>query len=457
MLVPLPRLVATFQALYSSSEQLIVESPSTDKLDRIIEAGLVRPAENELLAYWFAQYLSVRQGLWDLINDCLESGDRIANGLNDKQVWSHFVVGYSAACLLIRNDQHFLFDIVRHSILQRKFNEAFVEYRIPRKQYTRIFSAFVDGADALRVYDAIHDAKKNQKMIESLRDDLVVGDIAKQLPVFEQWLSPSKRTYLQRLMTYLSHKLRRKSVVVLNNLLSRTVEKVGRAASEIQLPLEKRASIKLRQKMVDVLKPGDVLITRHDTALTNLFLPGFWPHAALYVGTVEQREALGVEVSEATAISWSNERCVLEALKDGVHFRPITETLAVDNFVVLRPNLSTADIKAGIERVVRHEGKLYNFDFDFFSSDRLVCSEVVYRAFDGLGDLIFPLTERAGRQTLSPEDLVRLALESNTMQVVGIFGMGRSLTRYVVGELAEQIARKSIDVGSIDGGSSVDG
>lgn len=438
------RLLSTFRALLQASDQLEADAPSPDTLAGIIETGLVRPAENELLAYWFARYLSIRQSLWDLINDCLASGDRHAHGLSDEEVWSHFVVGYSAACLLIRNDQQFLFDIANHTVLQRKFNEAFAEYRIPRKQYTTVFSAFVDGADALRIYDAIHDAKKNRKMLERLCNDPVIGELARQLPTFESWLNPSKRTYLQRLMAYLSHKWRRKSVVVLNNMLSRTVENVGRAASEIQLPLDKRVSVELRQQMLEELKPGDVLVTRHDTAFTNLFLPGFWPHAALYVGTVEQRAQLGVEVSTDTASKWRDERCVLEALKDGVRFRPITETLAVDNFLVLRPNLSDDNIRLGIERVVKHEGKLYNFDFDFFSSDRLVCSEVVYRAFDGLGDFTFPLTERAGRHTLSPEDIVNLAIGTDKLSVEGVFGVDISRTQYMTGTMAQTIAQRSI-------------
>jgi len=444
MNTPLTRLLSTFRALHQASDQLEVDAPTVDTLNVIIETGLVRPADNDLLAYWFAQYLSIRQSLWDLINDCLASGDREVYGLSDEQVWSFFVVGYSAACLLIRNDQAFLFDIASHSVVQRKFNEAFVEYRIPRKQYTSIFSAFVDGRDAIRIHDAIHDAKKNQKMLHKLRDDPIIGELARELPVYESWLDARKRTYLQRLFVYLSHKWRRKGVVVLNNMLSTAVENVGRAASELQLPLDKRVSNALRLQMIDALQPGDILVTRHDTAFTNLFIPGFWPHAALYVGTVEQRDAMGIEIQADTAQKWRGQACILEALKDGVRFRPITETLAVDNFVVLRTHLGTAEIKAGIERVVRHEGKLYNFDFDFFSSERLVCSEVVYRAFDGLGELNFPLTERAGRYTLSPEDLVKVAIQTDDLQVVGVYGVGASREQYTTGG-AEQIVKATLN------------
>jgi len=128
MSVPVNRLLSTFRALKQASDQLESDAPSAQMLNRIIESGLVRPADNELLGYWFARYLSVRQLLWDLINDCIESGNREEHGLTDEQVWSYFIVGYSAACLLIRNDQAFLFDIARHSVVQRKFNEAFNDY-----------------------------------------------------------------------------------------------------------------------------------------------------------------------------------------------------------------------------------------------------------------------------------------------------------------------------------------
>lgn len=444
----LDRLYSTFRALHQASEQLDADTPSTETLNGIIESGLARPDDDELLSYWFARYLSVRQSLWNLINDCIDSHDKQAPGLSDEQVWSHFVIGYCSACLLIRNDQIFLFDIANHSVVQRKFNEAFDEYRIPRKQYTRIFSAFVDRRDALRLYDAIHDAKKNRLMLHKLCSDPLVGDLAKALPVFESWVDARKRTYLQRLLAYLSHKWRRKSVVVLNNMLSRAVENVGRAASELVLPIDKRVSNELRKQMIDELQPGDILITRHDTAFTNLFIPGFWPHAALYVGTVAERESMGVDIQADTAAKWTDQVCILEALKDGVRFRPVTETLAVDNFIVLRPNLNAADIKSGIERVVHHEGKLYNFDFDFFSSERLVCSEVVYRAFDGIGNLRFPLTERAGRHTLSPEDLVNFALQTDYMKVVGVFGVGASRSRYTTGKDAENIVNSTVDAGS---------
>lgn len=74
-----------------------------------------------------------------------------------------------------------------------------------------------------------------------------------------------------------------------------------------------------------------------------------------------------------------------------------------DSAAVLRPSgLSKTQIKDAISRAFRHLGKPYDFQFDFDSADKLVCSELVFRAFSGMPELEFPLVDVMGRRTLPP-------------------------------------------------------
>jgi hypothetical protein len=191
-----------------------------------------------------------------------------------------------------------------------------------------------------------------------------------------------------------------------------------------------------------------VLITRHDLAVTNLFLPGFWPHAALFVGTASERDRMGVLIDPERRRRWNGDRTVLEALKDGVLFRSLETTLAVDAVVVIRPQLRTGDIAEALSRVSVHEGKGYNFDFDFFRTDRLVCTEVVYRAFDGIGPIDIPLRERSGRPTLSAEDLLDLAIAGRGFDPVAISGVEGCLDTVVSGAEVHSITAASYRSGN---------
>ena len=427
----LERLADTVAGLVDASVLLKNDKPARDELQVIIERGEFRPAEDEAIGYWFARYLSVREGLWDVIDDARELlAGRDPDPDSDLPL---FVVGYAAACTLVGVDRVMLFDVAEHSVIQRKLNEAIPELRIPRRQFTRIFEAFIKESSVLALLDAMKFAKKHRGGLQALASDPVVGAIATQLPELETSLDPSKRAYLRGAWAFVCHKWRRRGVVTANTILSGVVEGVGRVASDIQLTDVKRVTDEIRRAIADELKPGDVLITRHATALTNLFMPGFWPHAALYVGTPEQRDALGVTVPDGKQALWVDDICTLEALKDGVRLRRLSDTLAVDFFVVLRPKLSDDALRQAIERGVAHEGKMYNFDFDFFSSDRLVCTEVVYRAYDGLEGLSFPLTDRAGRKTLSAEDLLAFALDEAALEPFAIFGVEGCESDVVVG------------------------
>jgi len=419
----LQTLANSIEGLISATTQLQVDAPSESQLAEIIERGDFRPSEDEEIGFWFARFLTARENLWSVINEVRIELEKPTFSVKDEEKLRFFLVGYAAVCLLIRIDRVLLFQVGEHSLVQRKLNEAFPEYRIPRKQFTTIFSAFVDQANVLAIRDAMQFARKNRRKLLRLRKDPVVGFIAEQLDDLEASLNPSKLSYLKRAWSYVSHKWRRKGVVSAERLFATVLEGFGRAASEMVERENKRVTPDVCQSIGAFLQPGDVIVTRHAKALTNLFFPGFWPHAALYVGTPAQRAALSIEVAPDKEQLWVDDVCVLEALKDGVRLRPISETLSVDTFVILRPNLEPGNIKRAVERAVQHEGKLYNFDFDFFNSDRIVCTEVIYRAYDGLEDLAIPLCERAGRKTFSAEDLLDYALDTGAFTAVAIFGV----------------------------------
>lgn len=400
----LSTLSETISGLIVAADQLHVDAPTQAQLAKIIERGDFRPAEDEAIGFWFARFLTARENLWAVIDD--------VRSVLDKDETRYFLVGYAAVCLLVRIDRLLLFEVADHSLVQRKLNEPFPEYRIPRKQFTTIFSAFVDQKNVLAIRDAMQFARTHRRDFSRLSGDKDVGFIVQQLGELEASLNPSKLSHLKRAWSYVSHKWRRRGVVSVSRIFAAVLEGFGRAASEFCDMEDKQVTEAVLESIASFLEPGDVIVTRHAKALTNLFFPGYWPHAALYVGTAER---------------WGDGISVLEAKKDGVLLRPLRETLAVDAFAVIRPNLASENVRLAIERALLHEGKKYNFDFDFFNSDRVVCTELVYRAYDGLEHVKFPLCERAGRKTLSAEDILDYALDTGTFVPVAIFGVDDDL------------------------------
>ena len=200
-----------------------------------------------------------------------------------------------------------------------------------------------------------------------------------------------------------------------------------------------------------VLRPGDVLITRKDHALTNYFLPGYWPHAALYLGSDQQLAKLGISQHKNVAPRWqrllrldnSERHRVLEAMKDGVWIRSLASPFASDAIAVLRPQLDEADIAEALSRGMFHDGKPYDFDFDFTRSDRLVCTEVVYRSYERVGGIQFELTPRAGRLTLAAEDLIRMAFARKHFDPLAVYAPSHS-SQLLLGTDAEQAIRQTM-------------
>ncbi|MEM7082171.1 MAG: YiiX/YebB-like N1pC/P60 family cysteine hydrolase [Pseudomonadota bacterium] len=449
--MPHPQHVNTLLALCDAVPALVADALPADARAAAMARGALSPEEDERVGYWFSRFLTLREDLWELLDEMDEEVPVPLKQIEQHAHWRSFVVGFAAACLLVRLDRFLVFEFAVHGQMQRKLNEAFPEYRIERKRFSHIYSAYSDPATMFRLYEAVRFLHRHDRYRQALKRDALVAPVVERLVELEAYLNISKRSYLKRLIQFLSHKWRRRGASARDQTMFAMFEAGGRMAAKMNPGRTKLVTPDVLTDVQRVLQPGDVLITRHRYALTNFFLPGTWPHAALYVGTPAQRDALGVRLAPPIEHRWRGDKCTLEALRDGVLFRPLASTLRVDAFVVVRPMLSSNGLRQAIERVVMHEGKLYKFDFDFFTSDRLVCTEVIYRAYDGIESLQLPLIERAGRHTLTAEDILDLALDTAMFEIVATFGYPHETPEFCYDDDARARVAKSYRTASDEG------
>ncbi len=180
-------------------------------------------------------------------------------------------------------------------------------------------------------------------------------------------------------------------------------------------------------------EPGDVIVERRNWYLSNIGLPGFWPHAALWIGSPAELARWAADPAIDAAFDGSfigflqkrhpeawrkyiqddhdgNPRRVLEAISEGVVFNAAEESIRADYVAALRPARSRLEKARAIERAFSYAGRPYDFDFDFYTDSKLVCSELVFKAYEprsGVQGLTLGLEKMVGRMALGPNSIVR--------------------------------------------------
>jgi hypothetical protein len=136
-------------SLWSASSRL-VGAPAIEEAARDgVARAYFHPAEDELIGGWFARYLTVREGLLEVIE---EPSRRVGplrglsepaggEGAENRARWRGFIAGYTAACLVVRVDRYLAETLAVDNAVQRKLNEGSLENRVPRKRYTRVFES----------------------------------------------------------------------------------------------------------------------------------------------------------------------------------------------------------------------------------------------------------------------------------------------------------------------------
>ena len=194
------------------------------------------------------------------------------------------------------------------------------------------------------------------------------------------------------------------------------------------------------KKLHKKLEPGDILIERREWYLSNVGLPGFWPHAALYVGTPEERVAYFSDDNNVTAWVKSqgiktgkfedlledtypeayelnlkeqeegHKPRIIEAMSEGVVFSTLEHSADCDSLALLRPKLSKIEKARAIKNAFHYSGRAYDFDFDFVTDDTIVCTELVYKSYEprkGFKGITFPLVDIIGHKVTTANEMVK--------------------------------------------------
>ena len=393
-----------------------------NQLSPAIARGYFTPEEDELIREKFSKYLTVRGALYSVLMDLKPI---IFNQVkpNDAEYAKVFLIAFCTAAMLRRSGRHLIVNFRSNKMIRRKLNEAEPRYGIPRKQFTAIYRSLTSLRNVIIFRQGVNYFEDHRSQIMALEADPKLSPIVELLKLELPYIENNLDDDLKKRLQFRFHSAKRRGMGVVQKTSFSAFKIPERLISEIRNQWKrKRVTPVVQRKIKRFLQPGDVIITRHDDAATNLFLPGFWPHASLYIGSQKERAALDPDNTCPQLQRSQDPKCILEARKDGVLFRELSDTLNVDACTIIRPKLSKQQIRDGIARGMSHEGKEYDFEFDFTRADKLVCTEVVYRAFDGIGDIQLDLTNRSGRLCLSAEDLLDSAVDNQHFTVVAVYG-----------------------------------
>lgn len=315
--------------------------------------------------------------------------------------FNSFVSYYMAFLVQSSRAVHIINILERNRALPTILDEANIEYGLPAKSYTSFKSHFLHARQAAE-YSAL------QVIYRDRRPE--VNPFYTKIAMLEGYNTSLGRDYGVRLS--LKHALD----IIEDETFSwwYPIQKdlaTWAGQAKISRPVGRLISLKDVVVIEAQLKPGDIMFQRREWELTNAGIPGYWTHTALFVGAPHERRVLfdddsvrswvlskGVEngsfetlleQSYPTAYAThliqpdsNGVQTVLEAIGRGVVFQTMSHSLTCDGVGVVRPRLSKLEKAKAIYNAFQYFGRAYDYNFDFLTDSSLVCSELVYKAFE---------------------------------------------------------------------------
>jgi hypothetical protein len=431
----LPAAAQTVIQLDEYLAQLKTEAAAIYNPVKVAEVGYVTASQELAVRQLQLSYWKSRVALLELVSEIRAQAHRPENATPQE-----FLVALAAAALLVDSARYLREQFHQVTVVRRKLDEPDPVYGIPPRMYDDVQRSLVSVGNAWHLWQATRYYDAHRERLANAAASAGLTPLAAIIDRLRDRLRPSLWMFLRtRFRVRGRRAVRRVGRDVLGRAVYAAQEVVSAGMAEITVRPGHRPSLppEIHHEVTSLVQPGDVLVVRKEYAATNYFLPGYWPHAALVLGSLDDLQRLGVaqhehvpprlRLCEAIVAELSQrdpdspKPLVLESMKDGVRIRSIGSPLASDSVIVLRPLLEPEHVGQALAQAFLHEGKPYDFNFDFSCSHRMVCTEVVYRAYDGVGSVKFELPRHLGRYALAAGDLLRMALSERLFRVHAIY------------------------------------
>jgi len=434
----LTRETATFQLL---AERALVYRTKTIGFYRQLESKIeanepLSGNELDIMNRGMVDHLEVRSALLDIAHrhECwldLDEDDLKNSGMSQEHHIKGVMISLAAALVLYDNYLLAVSTFEENPKLRQLLNAQDSGYQIGSNELTKVSLSYVSIENRRRTKKAIQLYERRMEEIRGASDR--DPDLSYLSLIIDQ--SPSYNMTKKWSPLFVIGK----SINLFGDVTVDTLNRIGKDGVNLfsmafgntiglietrKGKLYGKASVE--KSIKSSLEPGDILLEKTPFRLTDQFIPGHWGHAAIWIGNEEQLRQLGIW-DDPLLTPYHGEirhgHGIIEALRDGVTMSSFSQFVNVDDIAVLRNRESTPSRQARIVlQAMRQIGKEYDFNFDVETTDKIVCSELIYHSYT---DSEWPTVKALGRATISPDNIASKALDHNELDLVLLYHDGQ--------------------------------
>jgi uncharacterized protein YycO len=381
-------------------------------------------------------HLELREQLMQLatLHECwldFNNRDLARHGLTQLGQLKGIMVSLSSALILYDNYLLSISLFEEDEKLRRLINKSDLGYKLRQSELAKITLSYNSIDNRRRVRRAIHFYEKHIAQYRPGFDsdpamkylDLLI----QQSPSYEMTKSYSPLFVLGKKLEFFGaitsdtlYNISSEGINIFSMLFGNTVGLIESRHGKLYGQQESLTAINSN------LQAGDILLEKTPFRLTDSFIPGHWGHAALWIGTEQELRQLDIWDHELVRKHHDTIRKghrIVEALRSGVQMSSLEEFSNVDDLVILRaPDISKQDQATTILQALRQIGKSYDYNFDVETTDRIVCSELIYLTYTNIN---WPTDKTLGRTTISPDNIASKSLKGTPLKIVMLFHDGQ--------------------------------